>query len=183
MTEGQLPAPPVSRDSEPLSIADGSERELDPRALPVARIGAFITAGVLSFLALCGLVIVALAVPAPFFIRILILSAWFPLTLVFAGWAWRWPALAHRHASYRVEALGIEIRRGVFWRSRIYIPRSRVQHTDVSEGPIERHFGLGKLVIFTAGTEFAQVELHGLDHSLALRIRDHLLPGTDDDAV
>ena len=45
--------------------------------------------------------------------------------------------------------------------------------------------GLGTLVIFTAGTDHARVHLHGLDHGIALRIRDHLLwtEGGGDDAV
>ena len=65
----------------------------------------------------------------------------------------------------------------------INVPRSRVQHTDVSQGPIERGFGLGTLVIYTAGTEHARVELHGLEHGTALHIRDHLLKSADADDV
>lgn len=180
---GPFPEPPVSPVHEVPSIADGIEHELDPRALSVAQIGAWITTGVLSLLVLFGLMIVALVVPVSLEVRVLIVMGWFPVTLLLVWWAWRWPSLVHRYTSYRVEAGGIEIRRGVYWRSRIYVPRSRVQHTDVSQGPIERHYGLGKLIMYTAGTEFAQVELHGLDHARALRIRDHLLPETDDDAV
>jgi membrane protein YdbS with pleckstrin-like domain len=82
-----------------------------------------------------------------------------------------------------VDASGILIRRGVFWRRVIHVPRSRVQHTDVSQGPLERGHGLGTLVIYTAGTDHARVDLHGLDHAAALAIRDHLLPGEGEDAV
>ena len=88
----------------------------------------------------------------------------------------RWPAIAYRHAFYRVDDLGIEIRRGVYFREVINVPRSRVQHTDVSQGPLERRFGLGTLVIHTAGTANSEVTLTGLEHALAGRIRDHLLP-------
>ena len=65
----------------------------------------------------------------------------------------------------------------------IHVPRSRVQHTDVSQGPVERRFGLGTLVIYTAGTDHAKVDLAGLEHGVALRLRDHLLPSGDTDAV
>ena len=65
----------------------------------------------------------------------------------------------------------------------INVPRSRVQHTDVSQGPIARRFGLGKLAIYTAGTEHAMVELAGLEHGRAMRIREHLLPAEAGDAV
>jgi hypothetical protein len=37
--------------------------------------------------------------------------------------------------------------------------------------------------IYTAGTEYAQVALHGLDHALARHLRDRLLPMEGDDAV
>ena len=103
-----------------------------------------------------------------------------------AGLAWvshQWPVIVHRHSSYRVDTQGIEIKRGVVWRRVINVPRSRVQHTDVSQGPIERGFQLGTLVIYTAGTEHAKVELHGLEHRRALRIRDHLLQSPDADDV
>ena len=63
------------------------------------------------------------------------------------------------------------------------MPRSRVQHIDVSQGPIERRYGLGTLVIYTAGTDHAKVVLSGLEHGRALRIREHLLPSEAGDAV
>jgi membrane protein YdbS with pleckstrin-like domain len=38
-------------------------------------------------------------------------------------------------------------------------------------------------VIYTAGTDHAKVELEGLEHERALRIRAHLLPSGAGDAV
>ena len=66
------------------------------------------------------------------------------------------------------------------WRTVVTVPRSRVQHTDVSQGPLERRFGLGTLVVYTAGTDHARVSLGGLAHAHALRIREQLLPRGDD---
>jgi membrane protein YdbS with pleckstrin-like domain len=106
------------------------------------------------------------------------------LVVAVLGWhAHYWPPIAYRHASYRVDELGIEIRRGVHWRSAINVPRSRVQHTDVSQGPLERQHGLATLVVYTAGTDHSKVDLGGLDHAVALRIREHLLPPGKSDAV
>ena len=45
------------------------------------------------------------------------------------------------------------------------MPRSRIQHTDVTQGPFERWLGLGTLVIYTAGTEHAAVPIEGLPHA------------------
>jgi membrane protein YdbS with pleckstrin-like domain len=94
-----------------------------------------------------------------------------------------WPPMAYRRTWYRVDPLGIEIGSGVLWRTVIHVPVSRVQHTDVSQGPIERRYGLGTLTIYTAGTEYARVDLGGLAHARALAIRDHLLPKRSDDGV
>ncbi len=94
-----------------------------------------------------------------------------------------WATLAYPDAAFRCAGVaegdfGIEYRRGVWWRKTTIVPRSRVQHTDVSQGPIMRRFGLGKLVIHTAGTRNAVVEITGLALADAERIRDRLLGDT-----
>ncbi|MCK6483087.1 MAG: PH domain-containing protein [Phycisphaerae bacterium] len=94
-----------------------------------------------------------------------------------------WPAIEYRCRTYRINAGGIEIQRGVLWKETLYVPRSRVQHTDVNQGPIERRFGLAHLIIFTAGTIGASVRLAGLGHDDALRIRDFLVASESGDAV
>ena len=173
------PAPPTP---EAPGIADGVERSLDPRSVKLHRLVGGIVGGSISLGLLAGVVIV-LFVPIPGWVKAVVALSWLAVTLVLAGIFWRWPEVEHRHASYRVAGQGIEIRRGVVWRKVINVPRSRVQHTDVSQGPLERAHGLGTLVLYTAGTHHARVNLSGLDHATALRIRDHFLVGDADDAV
>jgi uncharacterized protein len=165
------------------SIDDGVERRLDPRVMVVARTSGWIFNAVVmtgGFLALLISWLVTGPTLAGLAWRALV---WLVLASALAWLAERWPQIDYRHTSYRVDNLGIEIRRGVFWRAVINVPRSRVQHTDVSQGPLERRFGLGTLVLFTAGTDHAKVTLQGLEYDLALRIRQHLLPSGSDDAV
>lgn len=119
----------------------------------------------------------------PGWMRVLLPAAWLAAVAFFALLAYAWPPLHYRHTSYRVDHLGIEIRRGVYWRVVINVPRSRVQHIDVQSGPIDRRYRLGTLVVYTAGTDHAKVVLAGLEHGRALRIREHLLPSGADDAV
>ncbi|XZE53283.1 PH domain-containing protein [Planctomycetaceae bacterium SH139] len=85
------------------------------------------------------------------------------------------PALHYRHLRYRLGPLGFEIRSGILWRKRITVPLSRVQHTDVAQGPLERRFSLSKLVVYTAGTEHASIQLAGLEFTVANRMRDSLV--------
>jgi hypothetical protein len=169
-------------DADPASIADGVDHQLDPRIIPLARLRNGITAAVLTLMAFVGMLMLWVA-SERWAAGLLLVPLWMALS---GGVAWhlrRWPAIAYQYASYRVEERGIEIRRGVCWRSITNVPRSRVQHTDVSQGPLERRFGLGTLVIHTAGTAHSRVTLAGLEHGTAQRIRAHLLPGTEADAV
>jgi membrane protein YdbS with pleckstrin-like domain len=93
-----------------------------------------------------------------------------------------WPPLSYRRLRWRLDAAGLHLRRGVLWRSDITVPRSRVQHTDVSQGPFARLFGLASLVVYTAGTEHSEVALPGLRHATACAIRDFLIAaGADED--
>ncbi|MEE8584201.1 MAG: PH domain-containing protein [Acidobacteriota bacterium] len=178
--ESENPAPLAAA---PSSIADGIERSLDPRHIQLDRIvGAVTTAIVAVSLSISWLIL--LFVSSLSLTTLLLMLAGVGAFILFLAWFTQvWPGIEHRHCAYRVDQLGIEIRRGVFWREVITVPRSRVQHTDVSQGPLERRFGLAKLHIFTAGTQHSKVELPGLARATAREIRDHLMVGGEDDAV
>jgi membrane protein YdbS with pleckstrin-like domain len=100
-----------------------------------------------------------------------------PLLVAIAGAlvAWRWPPLSYRYLRFGIDDTGIAIERGVIWRSRIALPRVRIQHTDVSQGPLERRYGIGTLKLYTAGSRHTRIELPGLNHDEAIALRDALL--------
>ena len=167
-------------------VADGVERPLDPAWIELQRVVGWIVWAVLSPLLLIGLLIAAFTRSLTLDVKVLLSLAWMAAVALLAWLAQKWPAIEYRYFRYRVDALGIDIRHGVFWRRVISVPRSRVQHIDVAQGPLERRYGLSSLSIYTAGTEFAKVDLPGLRYSRAVRIRDHLLPGrehADDDGI
>ena len=164
-------------------IADGELRRLDPRVIPLDRVvGGIVTASV-SVGLLIGAIIIWASGALDGWLTPLVFGAWVVMTAALAVLSYRWPPLHYKHTSYKLDALGIEIRTGVLWRTVLVVPRSRVQHIDVSQGPLERSYGLGTLVIYTAGTAHSQVSLPGLEHSMALWLRDHLLPSDEDDAI
>jgi membrane protein YdbS with pleckstrin-like domain len=159
------------------------DHQLDPRFIPHQQLVGRITYAVLAIGLLAFGVGGTLGARRFGWLLLLLLLGWM-LIAGFLFWvATRWPVIDYQRTSYRVDASGLEIRRGVWWRSVISVPRTRIQHTDVSQGPLERRFGLGTLVVHTAGTSHARVELAGLDHARALRIRDYLLPHDTRDAV
>jgi uncharacterized protein len=167
------------QDVPPL-LADGETHPLDPRWVRYQRrlgwLESVTFAAVLAGMTAAGVLVAGLPA-AP--LVILAAAAAIGRT-VLSQW---WPAVAYRYASYRLGARALEIRRGVLWRSVIDVPRSRIQHSDVSQGPLERLHGLGTLSVYTAGTQHALVRLQGLDHGRALAIREHLMQADEDDVI
>lgn len=159
-------------------------RQLDPRYISVQRMTGWIAAAIV--MCVWAMVLALLLLAGEDGLRFLVWTV-FLLGLLAAGplvWlAAVWPSLSYRHYSYRIDEQAIEIRSGVFIRRVTTVPRSRVQHTDVGQGPIERRFGLGTLVVYTAGSHFARVGLPGLEYGTAVATRDMLLPGGGADGV
>jgi membrane protein YdbS with pleckstrin-like domain len=173
---------PETTDSIAPAVADGTDRQLDPRWIPFQRTTGWITAAILAAASFVG-AMALWAASGMLALGLLILPMWATVVVLLAWHLWRWPAIAYRFTSYRIDDLGMEIREGVFWRTIVNVPRSRVQHTDVSQGPLERRFGLATLVVYTAGTAHSRVSLGGLAYDVARDIRAHLQPGGDSDAV
>ena len=163
-------------------LADGEEHPVDPRTVRVAPIIGF---SVVLAISMAPLILFTIGwgvggIPGPVYLGII--GVWLLLLASFLLLAYRWPAARHRNLRYLVEEDGLRIRHGVYWRKVIWIPITRVQHTDVSQGPVQRKFGLGTLTVHTAGTAGASISLAGLEHGIASRLSDHLRPARATDA-
>ena len=177
-----LPEPETPPDAAP-SMMDGEDHAVDPMSVRVDRIVLM-----LSFLGVAapssiGISIAWAVAGIPTWLYLWLAGGWLVLVGCLAFLGYKWPALHHKHLRYRVDEAGVRIKRGVVWRRIISIPNSRVQHTDVSQGPLERRYKIATLTVHTAGTEGASIHLSGLRHDVALRLRDHLLPTGDRHAV
>jgi len=169
--------------TDPTLLADGRLRSLDPRIVELDRIGCGLTSVIVMLGLFVGAVVLAVrALRSPWILGGLALALVAAAGVLGLG-VWKWPGLASRHRWFRLDDRGLEIRRGVVFRRVVFVPRSRIQHTDVNQGPIERHYGLAHLVLHTAGTESSSVTLPGLDQDLAIGIRQRLVPTDDADAV
>jgi membrane protein YdbS with pleckstrin-like domain len=176
----------ANADSAPVerpSIADGTLRPLDPRYVNLQQQTGWIAAAVMAVIAVPTSIMLAIAIATTFWAVSMTIASVFGTLVFLTWWLVAWPPVSYRYVSYRVDADGLEIRSGVYFRSVTTVPKSRVQHTDVSQGPLQRKYGLATLTVHTAGTENAEVQLPGLPHDVALLIRDHLLPGNTADAV
>lgn len=87
----------------------------------------------------------------------------------------------HRRTRWKLDEDGFALQRGRLWQTDTRVPTSRVQHLDLKRGPLERASKLATLVIHTAGTRMAAVNVSGLDDADAEVLRDRLARQLDQD--
>jgi hypothetical protein len=139
---------------------------LDPRQLTLLRIRAGIAAAVLLALVLFADGTMLRETPVPFGL------ASGAAALLFGAWAVLIPKRRYRSWGYELAEDELHVGHGLWIRARTVVPFGRVQHIDVTQGPLERRFGLGTLVLHTAGARGSAVALPGLAHEGAGRMRD-----------
>lgn len=153
-----------------------TEQPVDRRAIAAWRWAAA-AASLAAMAGAAALLAVARLPPAPSAVLLLVLAVF-----LVAMTAW-YPAARYRHLRYAVDGTGIMIRDGIFWRAQAALAKVRIQHTDVSQGPLQRHYGIATLKLYTAGSRFTKTELPGLAHATAIALRDELQREGGGDAV
>jgi membrane protein YdbS with pleckstrin-like domain len=101
----------------------------------------------------------------------LLLGAALPILLYLALLA---PPRRYRAWGYGIDSEELQVRRGVWTRVHTVVPLDHVQHIDVSQGPLERAFGICSLVLHTPGTLHSQIVLPGLTRATAESMRDEI---------
>jgi membrane protein YdbS with pleckstrin-like domain len=94
-----------------------------------------------------------------------------------------WPALEYNAFRYAVREHDLLVQHGVLFKRWSSVPHSRIQHVDTRQGPLERLFGLSRLLIFTAAGSLADASIPGLRTEDAERLRDELSRRGGDDGV
>ncbi len=101
------------------------------------------------------------------FIPSSVLLSWLGITVAGNRWLYtRW----------RLDDDGFRLLKGRWWQKEIFIPRSRVQHLDIQNGPMERSRGLATLIIHTAGTQSHALKQQGFSLETATHLRNALVP-------
>jgi uncharacterized protein len=78
----------------------------------------------------------------------------------------------HARMAYALGDDYLRVVRGFLFFTDTVVPFVRVQHIDVGQGPVERLFGLARIVVHTAGTHNSIVTLPGLTRTNAEAMRD-----------
>lgn len=161
--------PPVADAAAAAAADDGGFRHRHPDALKLdlAIGGGFLGCATLAVFAATTLLV--LAGLSPWLLAAAVLVPAILAVPLLAVPRWR-----HRRYLYRVDERGLELRQGVWWRSHRFIAHTRVQHTDVAQGPLQRQLGLANLVVHTAGTHAARTTVSGLALAGARELRDRL---------
>jgi len=78
------------------------------------------------------------------------LSSFVPL-LITAAVTIYWISRFHSSIAYVLDDDEITVTRGVWWKTKSFVPYNRITNINIYQGPISRRFGLGKISIQTAG--------------------------------
>jgi len=74
----------------------------------------------------------------------------------------------------------VAYRSGLFWRKTVIVAFSRVQHVEVSSGPLQRKFGLSTVKFFTAGGSSVDLKIDGLSTERAEQMRTFIADKIDE---
>jgi membrane protein YdbS with pleckstrin-like domain len=77
--------------------------------------------------------------------------------------------------SYEVTDHEVILSHGVWNQTRRFVPRDRVQHVDITSGPVARHFGLAHVHLYVAGAHGSVGEIPGLTPEEAEELRGMLV--------
>jgi membrane protein YdbS with pleckstrin-like domain len=84
------------------------------------------------------------------------------------------PARRFSRWGYQMDSDELQVRHGLLTQIHTVVPLDRVQHLDLAQGPLERSFGVSRLIVHTAGTLHSQVVLPGLPRETAEGMRDEI---------
>ncbi|MDF1866120.1 MAG: PH domain-containing protein [Saprospiraceae bacterium] len=80
----------------------------------------------------------------------------------------------YKIAGYALRKKDIAYRRGVLFRTITTIPLNRMQHCEITEGPVEKMFELATLKVFTAGGSSSDLAISGLHREEAHKIKQFI---------
>lgn len=67
-----------------------------------------------------------------------------------------WIGPYYRSFAYRIDEDAVRMQYGVFWKQDITVPYNKITNVDVTQGPLQRAFGIGIVHVQTAGAGGAQ---------------------------
>jgi membrane protein YdbS with pleckstrin-like domain len=122
-----------------------------------------------------------------YFIEPLRQALW--ISLIVGGWiliaaAWYWlQEKSFRTKAYAIREKDVIYRSGWIIESTHTCPFNRIQHSAVTIGPLEKRFGLASLVLYTAGSNEADLRIRGLQEATAWTLKEWITKKVADDPI
>lgn len=156
-------------ENEILEIAQENWVPVDKAYLAVLRVGF----SVAHFIGLVAASVFAWLLPEPaHYFGFIIIG------LLLCSFLWlffMWAPKSCARTRYLLREQDINFQKGfMFWKL-VSVANNRIQHLEVSQGPVERHYGLAKLMIYTAGTLGSNLKIPGLTLAQAQQLKSLLL--------
>ena len=104
------------------------------------------------------------------------------LAVIISGGIWLlFVIMAFGLERLRYLAIGVALRKhdltyrkGYLLKKQVTLPFNRIQHTEISQGPLARKFKLSALKIYTAGGSGSDLNISGLDPERAQELKDYI---------
>lgn len=141
---------PIDVSSIPV-LDETSFVPMHPNFLRVSLIGRGIFASIVFIVG----IVVAVLVPSGWWIPLLVTA----VVVLLAGVSSALKKLEVRNIAYQVREHDLSYRSGILVKTVETVPFVRVQHAKISQGPIQRRFGLATLEVNSAGPD---LYIHGL---------------------
>ncbi len=145
---------------------------LDPRVKQLWTVAGIVSAIVLPLIVLAGDAVFFRRIPwwqlpigglsLGMFLVLLPLNLWL-VGKKFAAWR------------YRLREEDLSVAYGVYWQTRRYVNRARIQHVDVTAGPVARALGIAEVQVFVGGQMGPVASIPGLSVADADRLRQTLV--------
>jgi membrane protein YdbS with pleckstrin-like domain len=102
------------------------------------------------------------------------------ILLVIGALMTRFSLASARAKRFAIREHDILFESGVFWRSQTIQPLNRIQHVEISNGPIDKRYGLAEIHLFSSGSGSATYVIPGLPIRVAEHLREFVLSRKDE---
>lgn len=109
----------------------------------------------------------------------MLIGSW---VLITAAWYWL-QGKSFSTKAYAIREKDVVYRNGWIIQSTHTCPFNRIQHSAVTIGPLEKRFGLASLVLYTAGSNEADLRIRGLQEATAWTLKEWITKKIADEPV
>lgn len=82
--------------------------------------------------------------------------------------------LGFKIKGYSIRQKDVSYRSGLLFFKMTSVPLNRIQHCELSQGPLGRLFDLASVKVYTAGGATSDMVIHGLTKERAQKLRDYI---------